>query len=440
MNFLKYNLIVLLFCIAVFKVKAQSNRIVIKNVNVIPMHRDTILSNHDVLLIDNKIAKITPHNSDSTYHANKVINGMNKYLLPGFAEMHFHNQTNIKNEFKLLIANGVTTARNMAEDKKQDQIANKALSKKLELAPLYYTTGPYLQKKDLGSIEDAKRIVEQHKNRGYDFIKLADNFDKEVYLTLLEEAQKADIPVIGHGQRELPLEYTLRMKSIAHIEEFMNIFTKEQKVDSNFLMDAAKQIKASGVYVSPTLGIYDMISNYADDEKHKKLIASKKIKYLPDYYANYWKSDSVHYRKYKWFTAKESLVRLQSELEWQQKFTKILNEEGVYLMASSDTYGLFLPGFSIHRELELINASGLSTYETLKTATIIPAHYLNTISQEGTIHEGKNANLVLLDKSPIDDIKHTKTIVGVFVKGKWLDRKALDKLLLEVETSHQSKD
>lgn len=58
--------------------------------------------------------------------------------------------------------------------------------------------------------------------------------------------EKAGIPVIGHAQRDLPLEYSLRLKPIAHVEEFMYIFSKEQQVDDRFLQQAAKQVKESG--------------------------------------------------------------------------------------------------------------------------------------------------------------------------------------------------
>ena len=395
--------------------------------------KDTVLNNYDVLISNKKIIEITPSKKvKSTY---KKINAKGKYLLPGFCEMHFHNQTDIKNEFKLLIANGITTARNMAEYKNQDQIKNRNLANTTEIAPNYFTTGPYLMKNDLKTIEDIVKVVENHKKRGYNFLKLADNLPRKIYLKLLEETAKNNLPIIGHGQRKLPLEYSLRMKSIAHVEEFMNIFSKEEREDETKLKNYAKEIKNNGVYVSPTLGIFDMIMNYADNKKHQKLVNSSNLKYLPKYYSDYWKSDSVNYRKYKWFTSKESLKRLENELNWQKKFTKMLHQQKVYLLSSSDTYGLFLPGFSLHKELELINSSGLSNYEALKTTTINPARYLNTITQEGTISVGKNANLVLLDKNPLENIKNTKNIYGVFIKGKWLNRKTLDKILKEVEIS-----
>lgn len=434
MKLISYFLLMLFF--GIFKSNAQKDTIAIRNVHIIPIDKDTILKNHDVLIAHKKIIAINPTSTKSLKQTYTTINGTNKYLLPGFSEMHFHNQNDIKNEFKLLIANGITTARNMAEDQNQDQIENKKLANELTIAPKYFTAGPYLMRNNLKTIEEVIKVVQKHKNRGYDYLKLADNLPKNIYLKLLEETSKHNISVIGHGQRKLPLEYSLRMKSIAHIEEFMNIFTAEEKKDTAFLIKSAKQIKSSGIYVSPTLGIFDMIMKYADDKKHEKLTAAPILKYLPKHYANFWKSDSVNYRKHSWFTAKKSLIRLQNELNWQKSFTKILHQEKVFLLSSSDTYGLFLPGFSLHKELELINASGVSTYETLKTTTIHPARYLNTISQEGTVSVGKSANLVLLNKNPLDDIRNTQSIFGVFVKGKWLNTKAIEQLLKEVENSN----
>jgi imidazolonepropionase-like amidohydrolase len=54
---------------------------------------------------------------------------------------------------------------------------------------------------------------------------------------------------------------------------------------------------------------------------------------------------------------------------------------------------------------------------------------------EGTISEGKNADLVLLNKNPLTDIKNTKTIEGVFLKGKWYDRSKIDLMLKQVEAA-----
>jgi len=412
---------------------SQHKSFAFENVNVVPMNREVVLYNQRVIIVDGKISKIEPVSEKRTKDFDSIINAKDKYLIPGLAEMHYHLENDAENEFKLLIANGVTTARNMAEYDGQDQIKIREQANNNQiLAPYYVTSGPYLKAEDLQTIPDVLNIVKKHQDRGYDFLKIADNLPKEIYLKLLEETTKHNIPVIGHGQRKLPLEYSLKMKSIAHIEEFMNIFSSEQKEDTVYLKQAAIKIKKSGVYVSPTLGIFEMISRYADDEKFEILKKSDEIKYLPEKYAAYCMSDSTHYRTNSWFTAPESLIRLQEELQWQKKFTKILSKEKVPLLAGSDTYGLFLPGFSLHRELELICNAGLSPYETLRTATVNPANYLNRVSS-GTIAEGKSADLVLLNKNPLQDIQNTKTIEGVMLKGKWMDRKKLNLMLKEVE-------
>ncbi|WP_024770738.1 amidohydrolase family protein [Aquimarina macrocephali] len=432
-----FSLLCCFFFVAIGK--AQTETISFENVNVIPMHKEVVLLNQRVIIADGKIAVIEPASQKSSENINITINAKGKYLIPGLAEMHYHLENNAKNEFKLLIANGVTTARNMAEYEGQNQIAIRKKANNNEiLAPYYVTTGPYLKANHLQNIDDVISIVKKHHEKGYDFLKIADNLPKKVYLKLLEETQKYNIPVIGHGQRKLPLEYSLRMKSIAHIEEFMNIFNTAQKADPVYLRKAAIEIKTSGVYVSPTLGVFEMISRYADDEKFEMLKKSNELKYLPKSYVAYCTSDSIHYRTNTWFTAPESLIRLNKELQWQKEFTKILNDEEVFLLAGSDTYGLFLPGFSLHRELELICSAGLSPYETLKTATVNPARYLNRIAVSGTITEGKLADLVLLNKNPFEDIRNTRTIEGVMIKGKWLMKNELNMMLKEVEYEYIS--
>ncbi|WP_187696381.1 amidohydrolase family protein [Xanthovirga aplysinae] len=402
------------------------------------MNSETIIPNQRVIIANDKIIKIESASEKETNKIDLKIPASGKYLIPGLVETHYHLQNDIENEFKLLIANGITSARNMAEYQGQDHIKiREQAQKNTFLAPHYYTTGPYLTRNQLNNIASVNKVIAYHKEKGFDYLKIADNLPKNIYLKLLELAQKEKIEVVGHGQRELPLEYSLRMKSIAHLEEFMNIFSEKQRNSRTYLKQAAKEIKTSGIYVSPTLGTFEMISRYADPKKSAILNKDENLKYLPKLYLDYWTSDKINFRSKSWFTTNESLTRLGKELNWLKEFTLILHNQGIPLMAGSDTYGLFLPGFSLHHELELIHSAGLSTYETLKTATVNPARYLNTIAQSGTISEGKLADMVLLDKNPLEDIRHTKTILGVMIKGKWLNREELDKMLLDVENSNK---
>lgn len=432
--------------------KKETGITIIENVNIVPMNEEVVLMNQRVVIANGKIISIEPNSKKSEFRANLRVDGTDKYLIPGLSEMHYHwrnNERNIETDFKLLIANGITTVRNMGEYDGQDHISvrNKINNGQL-FGPNYYTTGPYLQEDKLQSIEDAIKVVKQHKDKGYDFLKIGDGreISKEVYLKLLDEAFKQKVDIIGHAQHNLPLEYSLRMKSIEHVEEFIYIFNtsddfKSLNNDTVFLNNAAQQIKNSGIYVAPTLVIFEMITQYLDESKFSKLKENNESKYLPTKDSIYWLSDKNHYRAD--FAGGKDIVGLgmkpldffNSYFKWMKTFTKILSDHDIPLLSGSDTFGMVIPGFSLHKEFQFLQELGLTPYEILKTSTITPARYLNTMASEGTISEGKNANLVLLNENPLEDIKNTKNIEGVMLKGKWLDRKQLDAMLLEVELS-----
>lgn len=92
-------------------------KIVFKNVNVVPMNRETVLYSQDVVVHDDKIAAIYPTQSGNTPVDTEIIDGNGKWLLPGLADMHMHISPQWLsadwpvNPLKLYLANGVTTGR-----------------------------------------------------------------------------------------------------------------------------------------------------------------------------------------------------------------------------------------------------------------------------------------------------------------------------------------
>jgi hypothetical protein len=418
----------------------------IENVNVITMVSDEIMGNQRVLIAGGRIIKIESgllplHNS-----VTQKINGRNKYLIPGLSEMHYHFRSgDIQSDLKLLIANGITTARNMAETDGQDQMQIKARLQSGELfGPQYFTTGPYLRSKDLSSIQQVIDVVEVHKTKGYDFLKIADNLPKDIYLKLLSECQKNNLPVIGHAQREMPLEYSMRMKSIEHIEEFLYLADREKglsyfKQPTGELNKIANGLRESGIYIGTTLSVFDFINKCMDDDKFAALKQDSLVKYLARNERESFLTEKNDYRKirsnvFDGLPAKEFFA---AQFNWMKNFSGLLSDNRVKLLTGSDTYGMVIVGFSLHKEFELLQESGLNPLEILRASTVNPARYLNSYGDEGTISEGKKANLVLLSKNPLTDIKNARSIEGVVLSGKWFDRGMLDKMLSEVERAYR---
>lgn len=419
---------------------AQGDTIFIENVNVIPMDTDTILKNQRVSIIGNKIISIESGSLEPMFSAQLKIDGTGKFLIPGLSEMHYHwrnKKGGIERDLKLLMANGVTTVRNMAEYDWQDVIdVREKIRSDSIFGPNFYTTGPYIQSQQVNSIQDVENLVKHHLLRGYDFMKIADNLPKDLYLELLQKATENGISVIGHAQRNLPLEYTLRMKSIEHVEEFVYLFNDDERNNPDFLRKKINQIKVSGATISPTLVVFDMIIKYITDGEFEKLRDLSDGKYMLTADRNYWLSNENPYRK----DLKNRVIDntpapelLAEYYEWMKLFTNQLAEAGIPLMTGSDTFGFVVPGFSIHKEMMILQQAGLRPYEILVASTITPARYLNKLATDGTISEGKDANLVLLNGNPLEDIKNTENIQGVMIRGKWLNRKKLDSLLSEAQ-------
>jgi imidazolonepropionase-like amidohydrolase len=107
-----------------------------------------------------------------------------------------------------------------------------------------------------------------------------------------------------------------------------------------------------------------------------------------------------------------------------------LHRAGVPLLAGTDApMPEVYPGASLHDELRLLVAAGLTPREALRAATLGPAQFLGIAADTGSIAVGKRADLVLLDADPLRDIGNTRRIEAVVLHGRLLRRADLDALL-----------
>lgn len=198
-------------------------------------------------------------------------------------------------------------------------------------------------------------------------------------------------------------------------------------------------MSASGIYIGTTLSVFEFIVNCLEDNTFEQLKNSKLTKYLAREQRDAFLTDKNDYRKLRTleFDGLKANAFFGNYFNWIKKFSKILSANKVLLLTGSDTYGMVIVGFSLHREFELLQEAGLKPFEILLASTVNPARYLNTSAMDGTISEGKNASLVLLNKNPLEDIRNTQSIEGVFLKGKWFDKITLKSQLQQVEAAYK---
>ncbi|MNR16940.1 imidazolonepropionase [compost metagenome] len=133
-------------------------------------------------------------------------------------------------------------------------------------------------------------------------------------------------------------------------------------------------------------------------------------------------------------TDPKRIARIDSMVDFHFRLVKAFKDAEVPIVAGTDSgVSGVVWGFSLHDELELLVKAGLTTQEALASATRLPTVWLGIDDKIGTIEVGKYADLILLDKNPLDDISNTRILSGVFVNGQWIDKKTLDKMLLSLE-------
>jgi imidazolonepropionase-like amidohydrolase len=102
-----------------------------------------------------------------------------------------------------------------------------------------------------------------------------------------------------------------------------------------------------------------------------------------------------------------------------------LNAAGARIILGCDT-GLpdHFFGYAEQRELELMAAAGMTPAQVIVAATSRPAEYLG-LRDTGTLAPGKSADFLVLDANPLENIRNTRRIARIYVKGAEVDRAAL---------------
>jgi imidazolonepropionase-like amidohydrolase len=95
-----------------------------------------------------------------------------------------------------------------------------------------------------------------------------------------------------------------------------------------------------------------------------------------------------------------------------------LHRAGVPIVAGSDTW---VPGHTLHRELELYVKAGLAPMEAIQAATIVPARAMKMEKEVGTIEVGKRADLIIIDGNPLESVSNIRKVRRVVTNGRIYD-------------------
>lgn len=436
-------------------------------VNIIPMDRQRVLRNQTVIVRDGVIKEIGDARKVKVPKGAQTIDGTGKFLIPGLTDMHVHLFSDdefpdalAEDEFKIMLANGVTTIRLMNGTPEQLTLREKSARGEI-LAPTIYVASPqFIGKKSSNAYvvtteTEARERVRQAKRDGYDYLKMTTNLKPEVYEAIVDEARKQNIRVIGHADsRSIGLRRALQAgQQIEHLDSYLeallpddssikgsvsDVYLYQPKnwesldvLDENKIVEIARATVQANPFAVPTLHLFK--STFGLGRSEEAIKAQPDIRFYPQKIVELW----LGYNK-RYHAQAASVERRARYVAIRNKIVKAIHDAGGKIMAGSDTpEWLLLYGYTLHRELRALNEAGLSPYATLASATRNPAEFFGALAKTGTVEKGKRADLLLLEANPLEDISHTERQSGVMLKGRWFTQKELDKWLDEIAPRFQ---
>jgi len=437
------------------------------NVNVIPMDRERVLRNQTVIVSEGTITAIGDAKRVKVPSGAQVVDGAGKFLIPGLADMHVHLFSDdefpdalAEDEFKVMIAYGVTTIRLMIGTPEQLVLREKSAKGEI-LAPTIFAASPHLtgRKQPNGIVvtteAEARAAVAQSKRDGYDFIKVTTFLAPEVYEAIVDEAKKQNIRVVGHADsRSVGLQRALKARQqIEHLDSYLEALVPETApvkgsvsdiyvynpknwesidyLDEKKIPEIARLTVAANPFVTPTLHLFKF--TFGKGRTEESFLAQPDIRFYPQKTIDMWTRASKRY-----LSTAAPVEKREKYIAVRNKIVKAIYDAGGKIMAGSDTpEWLMLYGHTLHLELIDLRDAGLSNYAALETATRNPAMFLGLLDQTGTIEKGKRGDLVLLEANPLDDIANTQKRAGVMIKGRYFAQAELNRWLDEIAPRFQ---
>ena len=453
----------LLFLISIIILQSCSKTIegdlIITKVNIIDVKTGDVNINMDVIITGEKITSIIEHKDNSKYKSETVVDGAEKFLIPGLWDMHVHalQGANYENALPMYIANGITGIRDMWGDLRlRDSLEILGTIGGLPV-PRMMVAGnilggnPARNGTSIATIEEGLEYVEILVANGADFIKTYEYLKPEIYEAILEKANELNVPVYGHPPKLVGINRAIELgqKSFEHLsqipiwctpnsrflindmsnhwygpevpmtgEEFDEMILKTY--DEAILEALAKKMIDNEVYFCPTIMVYKNLSYPWKTEE----INNNHINYLAPF-GNWTWQDDISWAKQIFL--KDSIGFIPKFKQRQHILSKLI-EYGVPIIAGTDA-GVTMHGFDLHKELVHYVDAGMTPLQSLQSATLKPAKLFKSKNKSGRVIKGFNADLVLLRENPLEDIRHTQTIEATIVKGKFCAKNKLDSAL-----------
>jgi hypothetical protein len=404
--------------------------VLIRNVRVFDTASAALGPPSDVYLYGGRIASIYPAGSPAE-EAGTVIEGGGRALLPGLFDMHTHEDAW---NAALQIAGGVTTSRDMGNDNAllADLIANIGRGELIgpRVVPAGFIEGesPFAARGGfvVNNVEEAEKAVDWYAQRGYRQIKLYNSIHPDWVAPIAAYAHARGLRVSGHVPAFSRSERAVRdgYDELQHINQLMLNFVSDPDTDSRTLArfilvgeraqaldldskavrDFIALLAERNIVIDATLATFEGMYTQGQGEMDPAMAPI--ADHVPLATQRSWRSNSMEVSGEKLKTYRASYARMI-------EFVGRMHAAGVPMVAGTDN----IAGFALHRELELYVKAGMTPGEAIRIATETGARYTGLAAVTGSIERGKDADLILVDGDPTQNISDIRRVSLVITRG-----------------------